>query len=290
MLSDILDVIDKINHKYRKNYIYDQFCILFKAYIKSHSNILDSYFGGNQDLNAICYDFIHFCFSKNILLNSVKTLSALENHDQICDNAIKERLRKIEHRSSLNLMGFGLGDGTYEKFIAMYLKKKNIAKDVNLFGFDPFAKKIEGIKLVTVDELLDNKVPKLDIIIARWVLHHVDEKYRWENFIHCISSMNPCSMVLIIEHGFLQDGEVDAFSIDRKLYSLINAAFDVVVNIAIRPHWFTSTPKLGCNFFVRYLTSKDIKSIKKQANCIIYEKIRHLGPDFPNQSLFCFET
>lgn len=288
--DQVIDTINKIKKIYEANYIYNKFCVWFIDYITAKPHVINNYFSGDKNLNIICQDFVNFCFLRNISLDSIETLTSLQEHDRLADKAIKKEIIQIPPVESINLMGFGLGNGHYEKSLSNYMIEKKIARKVNLFGFDPYAIENDEIKLITEDEFFHNTAEKFDIIIARWVLHHVDYKYRWKYFVNCVKSMNKCGMVLIIEHGFLKDNESRYSCVTPELYALVNACFDVVVNIGIRPQWFTSTPEIGSNFFIDYLTPQDFKIIRRNATCILNEKIQHLGPDFPNQTLCCFGT
>ena len=73
---------------------------------------------------------------------------------------------------------------------------------------------------------------------------------------------------------------------DTKLYYLLNAIFDMVANIGIRPQWFTNTaPHIGENFFIHYLTDKDFSEIKRNVHFDMTQDIYDVGPAFPNQTL-----
>ncbi len=265
-------------------YLHDHFTHWLSDYAKSEPAPLQSYFSGNLELNAVCQDFIKFCFYKNIFLDKEKTLQSFEQHNRISDDAFKKELATLK-KEKINLLGFGLGDGYYEKSIADYLVKQGLAQSVKIYGFDPFAEKMEDIQLLTKEMIVASNKPVFDVIIARWVLHHVDLKDRWLDFINCINASAPDSLVLIVEHGLLQNNRSLP---DKKLYQLLNATFDVVANIGIRPHWFTSTmPDIGANFFIHYLEPEDLLHIKNKASIQLTQNIFEVGPNFPNQTICC---
>ncbi|MBP6103553.1 MAG: hypothetical protein KA508_00560 [Gammaproteobacteria bacterium] len=210
-------------------------------------------------------------------MESLDTLAAL-----LSDTALKRELDRIAPTTELKLLGFGLGDGSYEKSLSEYLIHKKIAGSVRLYGFDPYAKPTAAIEYLSPAQLKGH-TPAFDIITARWVLHHVALKSRWADFIDCINHSKVNTQVLIVEHGFLKRPPSD---MDAKLYYLLNATFDVIANIGIRPHWFTDTaPHVGENFFIHYLTGKDFSEIKRSVHFDMTQNVYEVGPAFPNQSL-----
>jgi hypothetical protein len=265
-------------------YLHDHYCHWLSAYAcQAQPTILKNYFIDKAGLNSVCQDFIKFCFNENITLDKEKTLQAFEPHDAVSDSAVKKELAKLECKNEINLLGFGLGNGYYEKSIAEHLLNQGLAKSVKIYGFDPFGEKTEGVEFLTKEQLIANKMPIFDIVIARWVLHHVALQDRWPDFINCINNAKPGTLVLIVEHGFLQDHFSNE---DRKLYYLLNATFDIVANIGIRPHWFTSTaPDIGANFFIHYLQPQDFAAIKNGAAIQLTQNIYDIGPNFPNQTI-----
>ncbi len=263
-------------------YLYDHFSEWLSRYAIQSPPALEAYFSGQVVLNEVCQDFIGFCFKKGIVLDKEQTLSSFAHHDALSDAALKRELDGITPAKELKLLGFGLGDGSYEKSLSEYLIHKRITDSVKMYGFDPYAKQLEGIEYLSPAQLKGH-TPAFDIITARWVLHHVALKNRWTDFIDCINHSKVNTRVLIVEHGFLRKAPSD---MDTKLHYLLNATFDVVANIGIRPHWFTDTaPHIGKNFFVHYLTDKDFSEIKRSVHFDLTQDIYEAGPAFPNQTL-----
>ena len=282
------NALDRVGVYKPSKYLHDHFTHWLSAYAKQSPTALHGYFADKTGLNPLCKDFIQFCFKHNISLDKDKTLQSFEYHDAISDNAVKKELASFKRKEEVNLLGFGLGNGYYEKSIAQHLLEQKLAKSVKLYGFDPFAEKTEGIEFLTKNQLITNKTPKFDVITARWVLHHVALQDRWADFINSVNCSNPDALVLIVEHGFLQNN-VSLF--DEKLYYLLNATFDIVANIGIRPHWFTSTaPDIGANFFIHYLQSSDFDAIKNNVTVRVTQDIYEVGPCFPNQTICCMRV
>jgi hypothetical protein len=235
----------------------------------------------------VCKDFIKFCFEKNIFLCPQKTLQSFSFHNELINSSIQKELQKINPKPNINILGFGLDEGCYEKTLGEFLLANKIAKSVNIYGFDPYALKTPGIKYLTPEELGSNDI-SFDLIIARWVLHHVELRHRWGDLEKCINQCSADAMVLIVEHGFLQKNMP---VLEKKSYYLFNALFDIVANIGLRPRYFYH-PISGIknDFFIQYLELKDLESIKKniKVNCV--ENIYEVGPSFPNQTLISYKA
>lgn len=282
--------LQQINHSKIGNYIYENFILWLSRYlqeIKTHQ-CLRYYFSSEKNLNFICNNFIDHCFSNKIKLDPKKTLQSFKAHNQLSDNAVKNELLKITSKLHINLLGFGLDEGIYEKELANFLILKNICNKVTIYGMDPYAKKGSDIQYITAEQLSKDSL-KFDIIIARWSLHHIKLDNRWTELSDCISRCNPDASIIFIEHGFLQNIH---FSAEKKLYELLNALFDTIANIGLRPTYFTETaPSFGEHFFIHYLEPNDFISIcKNSSEHIISRNIYDVGPNFPNQTIFCFRT
>ncbi len=272
--------LDQINQGVLNSYLHDNFIFWLNAYAKQASSACASYLAGNISLNAICKDFIRFCFDNKIHLDPIRTLDAFKKHNELSDNAVRRELQQLTPRQEINLLGFGLDEGHYEQSISQYLLSSGKAEKVNLFGFDPHAKKNPDIRYLSAKELNSGE-RNFDLIIARWVLHHVEMKSRWSTFVNCINRCHPGAEVLIVEHGYLEEVSL----LDRKLSALLNATFDVVANIGLRPGYFTNNKNVGDDFFIEYLEPKDFSTISTQVSVNCGVKMYDVGPDFPNQTI-----
>ncbi len=282
--------LDHINYNTTDNYLYEQFVYWINAYARKDTSApLIDFFSGTQTLNSVCKDFIKFCFSQNIMLDKTKTLYSFNYHNQLSDDVVKKELLSISPKKTLHLLGFGLDTGDYEKSLADFLITQNKAQHVYLYGFDPYAAHGEGIHYLTEKQLKNTNL-QFDIVIARWVLHHIPLKQRWSDFIRCINRCHSQAMVLIIEHGFINNKSV--LPIEKKFYHVLNAFFDIVANIGLRPHYFMhSMPEIGKNFFIDYLKPEDFSMIKRNVSINnITQSIYNIGPNFPHQTICCMRT
>lgn len=275
--------LEEVDSYIKGNYIHEHFISWLSLYSREKSNYVLKYLNGRISFELICKDFINFCFHKGIELDAQKTLEAFSSHNQLSDDAVKKELTKLGFRSQINLLGFGLDEGAYERNIADYLIRKNHAQNVMVFGFDPYAKKKNGIIYLDKNQLTNSSAPRFDLIIARWVLHHVTRKDRWDDLISCINKCNTNARVVIVEHGFLR-GRTSSY--ERKMSDFLNATFDIIANIGLRPNYFSdSLPDLGANFFIQYLRVNDLRKIQNKIKTPSVETIYDVGPSFPNQTI-----
>ena len=279
---------NELDYHTKENYLMESFIDWLSRYSAQKTSCLLQYFSSKDsiDLKPVCREFIHFCFESGVHLDAGRTLKSFDRHNELSDFAVKKNLIKITPKYELSILGFGLDEGHYEKSIADFLIDQNLAKIVTIYGFDPYASKAPGIKYLTPEQLSTDNTVRFDLVIARWVLHHVEFQQRWENFVKCINHCNPDAMALVIEHGFLRQ---ERSSLDRKIYYLLNATFDIIANIGLRPRYFTSNPKeLGADFFISYLTPRDFSRIRSDVITHATQEIYDVGPEFPNQTINCF--
>jgi|GEM_PF-3235697 hypothetical protein len=282
--------LQQINHSKIGNYLYEKFIFWLSHYFQEikTQEYLQSYFSLENSLNFICIHFINYCFDHKIKLDPEKTLQSFSIHNQLSDKAVKKELLKITKKSHINLLGFGLDDGIYEKELANFLVLHKVCNTITIYGMDPYAIKSNEIQYITPEQLSVDSL-KFDVIIARWSLHHVKLSKRWSDLSACISHSNSDASIIFIEHGFLQNSQ---FTAEKKLYKLLNALFDIIANIGLRPTYFTNTaPSFGEHFFIHYLEMNDFSSILKNSSAnISYQNIYDVGPNFPNQTICCFRT
>jgi hypothetical protein len=289
-LNKLEAALQQINHSKIGNYLYEKFILWLNRYLQEikTQQYLRYYFSSEKNLNFICNNFIDYCFFHKIKLDPKKTLQSFKAHNQLSDNAVKNELLKITSKRYINLLGFGLDDGIYEKELANFLVLHNVCNKVTIYGMDPYAIKSNDIQYLTPTQLSMDSL-KFDIIIARWSLHHVKLDNRWSDLSHCISRCNSDASIIFIEHGFLHNTH---FPAEKKLYELLNALFDIIANIGLRPRYFTETaPSFGEHFFIHYLEPNDFISIFKNYSAhIISRNIYDVGPNFPNQTICCYRT
>lgn len=273
--------LDKINNAAISDYLHQHFLFWLNAYALHQPSACLDYLSGKGKLDTLCSDFIQFCFENQISLDKDRTLNSFKKHNELSDHATKAELVCIEPKQELALLGFGLDDGAYEKTIAEHLVATGKAKQVKIYGFDPYAKKSDFVRYLSVEDLANNQF-KFDLVLARWVLHHVELKHRWGDFISCINSCQDGAKVVIIEHGFLQEDDL----LYKRLSNFLNATFDIVANIGIRPGYFLDSERIGANFYIHYLSLNDFATIRAGISVgHVDVKLYDVGPGFPNQTV-----
>ena len=272
--------LQQINPDFLNNYLFNEFVFWSSSYITHHPTDIENYFLERYDLNSLARKFIKFCFSKGIQLDAKATLDSFDGHNQLAAHTIEGELLEITEKEEVNIFGFGLDDGAYEKSLKNFLISTGKAQKVNLYGFDPYATQSEGIRYLSQNELRASST-RFDLITARWVLHHVALGQRWVDLINAINHCSVGARILILEHGFLKYRP--SSKSEKQLYYLLNAFFDVVANIGLRPRYFTDTkPNIGANFFIHYLNADDLLSIKDGVALKVTQTIYDIGPGFPN--------
>ncbi len=280
----IKDLLRKGDFYRTDSYLADIYSEFLSDYASTHVDKIEDYLKSTIPLEALTKTFIDHCFSKNINMDAQRTLASFAYHDSLSDKAVQKELLSInKYSGTLNLLGFGCGGGGYERWMAQFILDNNIATNVKIYGFDPYAEPQPDIHFITPEELTQSNVPRFDIVVARWVLHHMELKNRWDDFVRCVNHTNKDALVLIIEHGVTSGNQKPE---DERLYVFLTATFDIMANIGIRPGYFTDTaPDIGKNFFVQYLQPNDWDHITHQISKKFTPHIYDIGPDFLNQSI-----
>lgn len=227
---------------YEKNYLNTLFIQVFTRYSGGNQHLLEAYLSDKLPLMGVMKNFIDFCVENKIQPNPGLTLDAFKEHNQHLDKVVKKELSETRWpKRSINLLDFGCGDGSYGKQVAKHLMKTGCVEGVNLFGFDPYAQPGPAITYINGPGVV------FDLVIARWVLHHVTQENRWRNFVQFLT---PLTKVLIIEHGLLMSA--DQSTVGTRWDALVNAAFDVVANLGFRPEYVEKS------FYVDYFKYPDL--------------------------------
>jgi hypothetical protein len=96
---------------------------------------------------------------------------------------------------------YGLADGVHEQRLAARLAEQGTT--VELFGYDPGNPSFDrqAIYPWTPATREANASPLFDIILARWVFHHVRPAQRWDALAARVRCCKPGASLLIIEEG-----------------------------------------------------------------------------------------
>lgn len=285
--QNLASMLRQMNLYRDNNHLADNFIRQVSSFTTQHPTIVNHYFHDRLSLNMLGQHFIHHCFQNNTPTDKEKTLASFKHHDALSDMAVKETLLKLPQQPHINLLGFGLGDGYYERSIRDFLLQTGIADHVTIYGFDPHADQVTDVTLLPSLALSQGQTPKFDIVIARWALHHVELVERWQHFSQSANMLAPRGIVLIVEHGFIPSPN---HAIHEKLYYFLNATFDVVANIGIRPHWFLDDKRVASErFFIHYLDQTDLSHIMTKSQICFTQTKVELADTFPPQTVFTLQ-
>jgi hypothetical protein len=223
---------------------------------------------GGVPLTEVVKECLCFLAQTGTAYHRTEFMSSLAATDQCLDRAINAHLPR--QRDRFTLCGYGLAEGVYEQQLAARLAERGTT--VELFGYDPgnpsFAR--QAIHPWTPATCGANASPLFDIVLARWVLHHVTPAQRWDALAACVRCCKPGASLLIVEEG--------PFSAEKNsailLYEFLAGCADVLVNFVIYPDWLGRGDCRDGHYYLNYLTPSDIAAL--EAACFPVAAQRHL--------------
>ena len=265
----------------------DAMISIISKFAKEHERVLTDYIDNKIELYSFIRSFILFLKtskSYETIIGKTKTTNSIchqqsttRNYLSLLHENIYDHLNNIPRSDEIKILGFGLGDGSYENELKSYLINSDKIKAALIFGYDPYSVDCKDYIPLTKDDLLNAKVSEFDLIIARWTLHHVSLNERWDEFISALNLIKTGGQLLIIEHGFIANS--DDLGND-KLYLILNGIMDVIGNLIFNTEWFFKT---NCeeNYFLEFIKEKDIKIITDAFTENLHIDINTFGPVFP---------
>lgn len=112
----------KINYQ-SDSYLGNIFINQLNSYAIYSPASIKNYFDGHQSLDDLSKGFARFCFNKGLRLDRARTLASLQYHNTLSDNAVKKKLLDLPYQKTMQLFGYGLGDGEYEKGLAQFFNR-----------------------------------------------------------------------------------------------------------------------------------------------------------------------
>jgi hypothetical protein len=226
-------------------------------FTRRHPDLVRRYLRRETSLPTLAQAFLGFLAEAGTACEHAEIMNSVAATDERLDWAISSHLPKRRERFAL--CGFGLGNGAYEQQLATRLTQQGTA--VELFGYDPENACFdpEAIKTCTLATLLQaDAYPLFDMILTRWVLHHVRPAQRWQALVACVHHCRPGGSLLIVEEG--------TFSSERStailLYEFLSGCADVLVNAVLYPDWLRVGDHPGEHFYLQYLTPADIQALE----------------------------
>jgi hypothetical protein len=266
-------------------YLFEQFSDIVSRFSQANTEMLTMYLASSLDLHSVMKQFIRYCYDNNIHLSVSDTLSSFDQHNDLSNEATCRLLDELKPRDTLKILGYGLGEAVYEKLIANYLLQKEIAKEVVIYGYDPYSTDTSHFIPLDLGDLKEAS-ETFDLVTARWVLHHVPMAERWENFIDCLKCLSVGGKALVVEHGLSPPVVEQA---DVIFYSLFLGLFDTLANIGIRRNYPQPRPDGSTDYFVEYLKPADVEQFTRGATQRFSFVQEDVGPVFPNQNICVLE-
>jgi hypothetical protein len=181
-------------------------------------------------------------------------LQDLRHMEEAIDDVIVNHLRALQPRSVWRILGFGGGSCYYERSIGQRLIRTTNGDELRLYRFDPSGEPAASdVEDVDLDGHSRAGSLKFDIVICRWVLHHVPDASRWDTIANATSRIGQTGALIIVEEGsFSRRAERAPL---RRAYEFLVACEDVLVNGVLRPA-FVDTVRMrdGSGFYLNYLT------------------------------------
>jgi hypothetical protein len=251
--------------------------------------LLGEYLAGRQSAQQLAQALIRWLERHDPRLDPDLLLRFLEYHDQQSDQWIRARLAARGFQQERCVLGFGLGDGSYELALARWMVEAGLAHRVRLYGFDTLQTPGGEVRMLTRSELASQDAPHFDVVIARYVLHHVQPEQRWSDFLACLRRCHSGAQVLIAEQGYPAPSRPDS-ALEARQRELLLVCFDVLTNATLYPGWCgTAGPGGASAFFVSFLSEEDLAALERQLPPVVQRELRDVGPAFPGNIMIRYE-
>jgi hypothetical protein len=251
------------------NLFFDRYMDYLCMFSDNYADQLKEYFQDKVALTELSNHFIQLCL--NSKLNNIAPESVLKCWDRqnnIVETEVWQSLKQYKYQN-INFFSYGIGNAEYELNLKIQFESK-LKGSMNLYGYDPYSS--DQDKFITLGK--SDKNIRLDFILSRWVLHHVEPNLRWSELKQYLTKLNSKGSALIIEHGYKTDNKDIPY---QKLSDLLNATYDVMTNYYLRPSGFIGHNEDDNNFYVNYLNTNDISSITKG----FYDRVESISSIFP---------
>ena len=280
--STLNKCLDDLRLSKKGDYVRDNFVKTIIPFYRKHDELISKFYEEQSPISRLCPYYVNFLNQTPTLLSKNLVLTSLKHVDEIVDHYTKEILKKIPFKKEINIFGFGIGDGWYEKDIAKYLIAKNHCNKVNIYGFDPNAIQSDFISFINADDLLKKIIPKFDLFFSRWVLHHIPQTERWKKLSLFMNHLSRSGYIFIVEEGpFLSRLPIK----DKQLYIMLSSLTDIFVNYYVYPDWTTNPDA----FHLKYLNHKDLEKIGNNLTFKFKSKVVELDACFFKQYFVTYQ-
>ena len=242
------------------DYVPKKFCHISKQMVGANAGSIKEYFLDNITLNEL---------GVKLRSGGIRDFSILDRDSVIKDIMIGKSIintdlnwkisRSLQGRSKVKILGFGSGSCSELINLKKFLLESKTSEEVELFCYDPYNRSNIVNEVTYVDRPAHKKGLEYDLIISRWVLHHVENRFRWDKLISFVNNLSNGGELYILEEGDLVTTEYRGIS--KKLYYLILLLIDIVINSVLHPGWLSSNE--GKDFFVKYIEYSDLVKIEE---------------------------
>lgn len=272
------------------SYFADLAAEILSGFSQHQADLMAAVLAQEKPLYELGRKLITYIFQQGYTFDRERLYSCLVHYANQVDDAVNTILHTLTPKKQVNILGFGLRDGAYELSLASLLSQHGLAEHVTVYGFDPDSREMDSrVQMITSEQLFLGDCPRFDLILSRWVLHHVNFNERWDGFVQCINQANPFAKVLIIEEGCFPAAGVYRFEV--ACYELLLACADVIINAGLHQQWLKDIAAgVDQPFFISYLTADDISQIENQLKVKVKPTAQEIGPDFFGQTIISYDV
>jgi len=240
------------------------------------SRLVQGYLAGAAPFEHVATALLRTLASRGVRLPPELLYAFFARQDAEADEWLRARIARLGPRESLSVLGYGLGDGSFERALASWLVAGGHCRTVELFGFDPHQVAGAPVVMVGRDQLAQRR---FDVIIARYVLHHVRPEARWADLAACVRACKPDGELLIAEQGYPAPGPAAAPG--ARLEHLLLAAVDLVANAVVHPDWCDLRAIEASGFYLSFLSEEDLTGLHQALPRVVECELAQVGTYFP---------
>lgn len=263
---------------------------LVVGFIREEPVLIGEYLSGRLPAQAVASALIGCLGRLDPRLDQELFVRFIVHNDLASDQWTRERLKERGFQPELSLLGFGLGDGSFELELARWMTQEaRLADRVTVWGFDTHQTAGGAVRMLTPAELAAEGAPRFDVVIARYVLHHVQPHERWAGLLACLHRCNPGATVLMAEQGYPAPTRPENTA-EERYRQLLLVCIDVLANATLYPGWCSvEGPEGAPRFFVSYLSEEELAALERQMPPVALRELRDVGPPFPGTFMIRYE-
>jgi len=257
---------------------------VLSRFICGHEAPIRSFLHGETPLRDIYCALIVHLGDEGFELDPEQLLVTLRPHERVCHERLLEQLRQLPLRDVVHFLGFGLARGEYEQELADYLVANGLAGEVRLYGCDPYVDfSGSGIEEWTPSAAGEQQ---FDLILARWVLHHLEPAFRWQAFTPVARHLAPGGCLLILEEGDFRAADERRFA--DQLMALVLSSIDVINTLTFVAEWHEKSAESADAYYLQHLSADEIAVIESGFGFPFERQIIETGPGVFGQTIFAY--